>query len=327
MALGTACALLFAIDGMLEIFVHHETTQSVFIDNKESKFLHYEQQAFGRRPDAVFIGSSLTKNHISTGDFREKGWQIYNLGISGRLLADYPSMAEAALRKAPRLVVLNVSVADLVTPPHSDFMHLPDLKAAWRSGQPTMAFLESAGNFLLNKHSMHYYREPIYARIAGVLQKAAPSNAENRTPAYADQIEQRPDCDVFKRDAYKNMVVITCSNGDGIQLGRFDPSRDIQPGVPANSALNEESVRLLNEVVNMINSRSRTVVVLQPAWRGTPDINLAEVRSRIAAPVVDLRAVTFTEDDWADGGHFNLFGRRKYTARLEHELRPYLGRD
>jgi hypothetical protein len=69
------------------------------------------------------------------------------------------------------------------------------------------------------------------------------------------------------------------------------------------------------------------VVVVQPSWEGAPAIDLKAVEAGIGAPVIDLRQSTFSPADWCDGGHFNLFGRKKYSDALEAALRPYLDGD
>ncbi len=330
MAVGTALGLLAGADAGLRLYVRGHTSATRFIDNKDSKFVHYRLQPGEKPLDAVFIGSSLTKNHVSTGVFHERGWEIYNMGISGRLLGDFPSMAVQAMARHPRVVVLDVSEADLVDAPHTEFTHWDDLLAEWRAGLPAPALARSLGNYLLDRHLLHYYREPLYEAAVAAVRRLAPAPAvvtarhADRTPAYADQVSRSPDCDVFKRTAYDNMVVLTCTNGDGIQLGRYDPDLDPLPHEPTGRALDDGAIRLLREVVHGIEGQAKPVVVLQPTWEKTPDIDLKDVERRIGAPVVDLRESRFTSADWCDGGHFNLYGRRKYSEALEAALAPYL---
>lgn len=329
-AIATTFTVLLGVDVALRVYVVQRTTANRFIDNKDSKFRHYLAQPFPRSPDAVFIGSSLTKNHISTDVFRGRGWVVYNMGISGRLLGDYPSMAENALRRNPRVVVLNLSASDLLTPPSSEFTHFTDLLAQWRAGLPWATLLSSAGNFLEGRHLLHYYRAPLYENVAASFRRLAPPPAavaarrEDRAPAFADQVNRTPDCDVFKRATYDSEVVLTCTNGDGVQLGRFDPSLDPIPDEPPAGPPNESSLRLLREVVAEIGKSAKPIVVIQPSRRKSPPLDIKAIEARIGAPLIDLRTDVFSNSDWSDGGHFNLFGREKYSKLLESALRPYL---
>ena len=108
-ALIVALLFLVSIDASIYFYVVSKTTREYFIDNKESKFLHLSLQDSAQRFDAIFIGSSYTKNHISTALFESNGFRVYNLGISGRLLGDFPSMAIAATKRHPRLIILSIS--------------------------------------------------------------------------------------------------------------------------------------------------------------------------------------------------------------------------
>lgn len=332
-AVAITVSLLAIADLALLAHVRARSTVTRFIDNKESKFRHFLLQDFSSGLDAVFVGSSLTKNHVSTAEFRELGWSVYNMGISGRLLADFPSMLNRALMKSPRLVVLNISAAELFQEPQSDFVHFDDLKMHWRAGLPPAELLTSAASFLLSLHKLHYYREPLYEQIKGVAMKIVPKRSgeaveeQNRYPAHLAQLKEKPDCRVFKRATYERMEVVTCENGDGIQLGNFSSNHDTINKVPSEARLNEGALSLLTELVREGEARSKIVVVLQPSLGAAPAYDLSMLQARLGVPLIDLSREVLSEADWCDGGHFNIYGRKKYSLLLEERLRPYLARN
>ena len=331
----TILALLFgftvAADCALNIFVHFYTNKTRFIDNKQSKFLHMRNF---HPEDAVFIGSSFTKNHISTNFFQTKGWSTYNLGISGRLLADFPSMAAEAMKAKPKFIVFNISVDEIFSPPKSDYVYLQDLLAYFQSEQSSSFLLKSLYQYLLGLHTLNQYREAIYERIAGFLPKidrilghesaSAKANDQEYSPAqlasYQEQLQKAPDCDTFKKAVYSRMTVVTCTNGDGLQYGLVDFAKSHRSHPTPLEKPNKNSIRLLNKVLSMASATSKPLVVLTPVWEENYQYNLQELQSQIQAPVIDLTQTIFTDEEWCDAGHFNYYGRLKYSEVLWENL-------
>lgn len=332
-ALVTAVFSLILVDALIYFYVIGKTTKEHFIDNKESKFLHLSLQDSSEKFDAIFIGSSYTKNHISTAYFSSHGTRIYNLGISGRLLGDFPSMVTAASKSNPKLIVLSISEEELFETPKSEFVHWEDLGPLLASQDNLVSTAQTVGIYGLSLHALHYYREPVYQQLRSKLGRfvpppqllaQGPSIGDAVVSDFRDQERVGPDCVVFKAAVYERMKVLTCTNGDGIQLGRVAVNSQRPEHVPFHpNAINDGAVALLNRVIGIANSHSKIVVVLQPKWRVSPRFSVTDVENRIHAPIIDLRGNTFTDQDWCDDSHFNLFGRAKYSELMEKRLRPF----
>jgi hypothetical protein len=78
------------INFILYLYFYLITTQNTFIEEKVSKIKHFHLNEKLNR-DYIFIGSSKTIYHISTKIFNEKHLKIYNFGVSGNFLSDYPA--------------------------------------------------------------------------------------------------------------------------------------------------------------------------------------------------------------------------------------------
>jgi len=332
-ALVTAAFSLILVDALIYFYVVGKTTKEHFIDNKDSKFLHLSHQDSSEEFDVIFIGSSYTKNHISSAYFLSQGKRVYNLGISGRLLGDFPSMVTAASKSNPKLIVLSISDEELFETPKSEFVHWDDLGPLLASQYTLASMAQTVGIYGLSLHALHYYREPVYQQLRSKLAWLVPppqlliqgsSIGDAVVSDVLDQERRGADCVVFKTAVYDRMKVLTCTNGDGIQLGRVAVTSQRPEQVTFRpNAIDEGAVAFLNRVIGIANSHARVVVVLQPKWRVSPRFSVTDIESRIHAPIIDLRGNTFTDQDWCDDSHFNLFGRAKYSELMEKRLHPF----
>jgi len=325
-ALAIAFGLLATVDLAINVYVRSNTDRNRFIDSKDSKFLHLSMQEIDKPFDAIFIGSSKTKNHISTSVFRNHGINIYNLGISNRFLADFPSMVETAVSSGAKLIVLDITVDELFQPPTSNFVHADDLwpLLSTASGAKEMAIHLSA--FLLSLHTLHYHREPIYLKIRSLLNRLyavtpnKPDQIVKSVPRYENQSSIGIDCSVFKTDTYENMKVITCTNGDGAQLCKVDRKSENEKVSLDTANVNLDALRLLNRLIKRVEENAKVVVTLQPIWGRNIELDIESLRTLIKAPVVNLTSEIFSDMDWCDGHHFNIRGRQKYSTLLANRF-------
>lgn len=326
-----ALGILFAIDFWIHFYIVHKTTSVQFIDNKESKFIHLALQEKNTPFDAIFIGSSYTKNHISTATFAKRGFHVYNLGISGRLLGDFPSMTLAANSQHPKFIILNISIDELFVPPSTKFVHLDDLGPLLASSTDLTTKAEHLWSFMLSLHSLHYYREAVFLQFRDVINRFTPKIKSPPMPTnliskvnYSDQEQLGIDCDVFKTTIYEKMKVITCTNGDGAQLGYLDHQSPKKAVSFDARKVNQDAISLLNSIINSSKERSQIIVVLQPIWGRIVNVDFSELEAKINAPLLDLTSETFSDHDWCDEAHFNIFGRNLYSNLLADRLTPYL---
>jgi hypothetical protein len=328
--LAVALGLLYSVDTLIHFYIVRKTTLLQFIDNKESKFIHLALQRHDVPFDAIFIGSSYTKNHVSTASFAERGFRVYNLGISGRLLGDFPSMTIAANSHHPKFIVLNISLDELFVPPSTKFVHPDDLGPLIASSTNLTTKAEHAWSFFLSLHSLHYYREAIYLQFRDFLSRLTPQiNSPKLTTFtskinYSDQEKIGVDCDVFKTTIHEKMKVVTCTNGDGAQLGHIDQQSPKQPLSFNARKMNPDALALLNNVIASSKGKAQVVVVLQPMWGRIVKVDFTELQAQIQAPVLDLTSATFSDHDWCDEAHFNIFGRSLYSKLLADRLSTFL---
>lgn len=329
-ALGISIFFLLLVDFSIRLYVAGKTSRDQFVDNKESKFIHLSLQNQGNGFDAIFIGSSYTKNHVSTASFEKRGFHVYNLGVSGRTLADFPSMSKAATSRNPRLIVLNISLDELFVSPSSDFLNISDIGPLLSSSSDMNAMVKHVWKFLLSQHTLHYYREPIYETLRSYIARTIASlndtqHEKSLTKTNYEDLERiKIDCNIFKTAVYDNMKVITCTNGDGIQFGYVNrPSQQKHVHFDITQ-LNHDAISLLNNVIASSTEKTKVVVVLQPMWDQVVEVDLPVLQALIDAPVLDLTSATFSERDWCDEHHFNIRGRGRYSELLADRLLPYL---
>jgi len=328
--LAVALGLLYSVDTLIHFYIVRKTTPLQFIDNKESKFIHLALQGHNKPFDAIFIGSSYTKNHISTASFAERGFRVYNLGISGRLIGDFPSMTISANSHHPKFIVLNISLDELFVPPSTKFAHTDDIGPLLANSTDLSKKAEHAWSFFLSLHSLHYYREAIYLQFKDALSRMT-TQIKSPMPAtfapeinYSDQEKIGIDCDIFKTTIHDKMKVVTCTNGDGAQLGYLDRHSPKLPLGFDALKMNRDALALLNNVITSSKGKAQVIVVLQPIWGRSVKVNFNELQSQIHAPVIDLTSATFSDHDWCDEAHFNIFGRKLYSKLLADRLSPFL---
>ena len=103
---------MVGLDVVLYVFVESRTSKKNFVDNKISKAEHFKLNS-EKQKDIVFVGSSRTFNHISTNIFKENNIGIYNFGVSGNSIGDYPFIVNAIKKVGTKEIVISIRVSDL----------------------------------------------------------------------------------------------------------------------------------------------------------------------------------------------------------------------
>ena len=100
------------LDAALYVFAGNNTSNTNFVDNKISKAEHFKLNS--KKPkDIVFAGSSRTLHHISTNFFAKNNISIYNFGVSGNFIGDYPFIVNAIKKVGAKDVVISLRVSFL----------------------------------------------------------------------------------------------------------------------------------------------------------------------------------------------------------------------
>lgn len=149
LCLCLVASLIFLLDIGLYYIANHKTTESYFFDNKISKMRHFQLNN-AKAKDMVFIGSSRTLHHISTQIFKDNNLSIYNFGIPGNGLWDYPFIVDNMINYKPKKVIINIRVSDLFEDIRIANLTASEMKALY--GTDKILTLKSLPSFLKNKH-------------------------------------------------------------------------------------------------------------------------------------------------------------------------------
>ena len=103
---------MVGLDIVLYVFSENRTSKVNFVENKISKVEHFKLNS--QKPkDIVFVGSSRTLHHISTSIFAGNNISIYNFGVSGNFIGDYPYILNAIKKVGAKEVVISLRVSFL----------------------------------------------------------------------------------------------------------------------------------------------------------------------------------------------------------------------
>ena len=144
---------MVGLDIVLYVFSNNGATNKTnFDDNKISKAEHFKLNS-EKQKDIVFVGSSRTFNHISSNIFKENNISVYNFGVSGNFIGDYPFIVNAIKKVGAKEVVVSLRVSDLF----EDYIErgikiytTDELMA--NLGTNKMAFLKTLPDYLASFH-------------------------------------------------------------------------------------------------------------------------------------------------------------------------------
>ncbi|MGE4297506.1 MAG: hypothetical protein AB7E47_05700 [Desulfovibrionaceae bacterium] len=337
---ATVVLAMVALDVALDTYVRRNTTASRFIDESRSKAAHMRLHLHGAVPDMVVVGSSNTMYHISTQAFAEAGLTVYNLGVAGQDLVNYPSLVADAAATGTRVVALGLTagVFFLDQLSYARISDLRDLRALWAVDAPWNIRWLGVKDSVRRMHSLLVYSNPMYIRLrqlcarfdapgpAGAAAAPVPDGGAAApdapgAPGGAPVIPARVDCDIFDVNRVSPYKTVTkCTNGDGIIFGSLPPQA-VPPGSVKAGALNRDYVRLLAYCIDIIRrAGSQPLVVLYPGGGRVDEAGLAAIRAAVAAPVIDDSGYDPSPDMWADSAHLNYHGRLRYSRRLAAEI-------
>ena len=168
LCLCLVASLILLLDIGLYYIANHKTTETYFFDNKISKMRHFQLNNT-KAKDMVFIGSSRTLHHISTQIFKDNNLSIYNFGIPGNGLWDYPFIVDNMINYKPKKVIINIRASDLFEDIRIANLTTSEMKALY--GTDKILALKSLPSFLKNKHIFLRHSESIYYRIKTFYEK------------------------------------------------------------------------------------------------------------------------------------------------------------
>ena len=280
--------------------------------------------------DIVFVGSSRTFNHISTNIFKENNISIYNFGVSGNFIGDYPFIVNAIKKVGAKEVVVSLRVSDFF----EDYVErgikiytTDELMANF--GTNKMAFLKTLPDYLASLHLFLRYSEAIYNRVVAAYDKFTPKTATNINDFSVENfsnIEANSDCELISISEVnsnftksKKIIVVKCSNGDNILFANTIPRENNNKTLKLKGT-NSNTLRYMqNYIIDpLVKDGMKVVILLEPIFDGVRlqyDIN--EITSAIKnVKVVDLIKLEFNDDELSDWEHLNYLGRKRYSEFL-----------
>ena len=188
---------MVGLDIAFYVFADISTSKTKFVDIKTSKAKHYSVD----KSDIVFVGSSRTFNHISTNIFKENNISVYNFGVSGNFIGDYPFIVNAIKKVGVKKVIVSIKVGDLF----EDYIErgikiytTDELMANF--GTNKMAFLKTLPDYLASLHLFLRYSEALYNRVVMAYGKFTPkttTNVNNFSVENFFNIEANSDCELI----------------------------------------------------------------------------------------------------------------------------------
>lgn len=299
---------------LLFIMINLKSTKQTFVNNKYSKIKHYKLNSTNEK-DFVFIGSSRTVYHISTNTFNKKGLDVYNLGISGLGIEDYPKLIDEIIPQKPKNVVLSVSINTLYEKlPIPKYPTFIDLKYLFIVDKKL--FIESFIEYIKSFNLFLEYSETIYSKIITFYEKF-----NSNKKIYSDNNEINTllnlDCKIFDLKKLANDILnIKCTNGDGILLGNnvvFDNKKTI----------NKKTILFLKMMLDELkNSNINVILIFEPVLKCNCNYDLNLIKKEFFEyQIYDLTNFTIQESFWADDGHLNNTGRIIYSEYLSTLLK------
>lgn len=322
---------MVGLDIVLYVFSNNGATNKTnFDDNKISKAEHFKLNS-EKQKDIVFVGSSRTLHHISTNIFGENNISVYNFGVSGNFIRDYPYVSNVIKKVGAKEVVFSISAGHLFDDyAENGFKIYTTDEFIANFGTDKMTFLKTLPDFFARPHLFLRYSEGIYNRIVGFYGKFAPDNktkASNFEAKNTFDVKAHSDCDLINineinSNATKNkkIIVAKCSNGDIILFSDALPRENYGKTIELKG-LNQNTIKYFqNYVIDpLVKSGIKVVVILEPMFDGSTikyDIN--EIMPAIKnAKVIDLTNFKFDDNELSDmGHHLNYLGRKRYSEFL-----------
>jgi len=264
---------MVGLDVVLYVFAGNSTSKTNFVDNKISKAEHFKLNS--KKPkDIVFVGSSRTLHHISTNVFSENNISIYNFGVSGNFIRDYPYISNAIKKVGAKEVVISLRVSFLFDN-YAEYgfkIYTTDELVA-NFGTDKMTFLKTLPDFFARPHLFLRYSEGIYNRIVGFYGKFTPDNKTKASSFEAKNtfdVKAYSDCDLINineinSNATKNkkLIVAKCGNGDIILFSDALPRENYGKTIELKG-LNQNTIKYQNYVIDpLVKSGIKVVVILE----------------------------------------------------------------
>lgn len=314
---------------LLEFYVNLKTTKDSYI-GKFSKIEHAKLNNTFKK-DIIFIGSSKTYYSISTSRFKDNDIQVYNLGIPGLQLADFPSLVDSAIDLKPKSIVISLPITKFYTPfqipKEPSFSELSLIFS-----MDIFKFISTLYSYIQNKHTLLKYSETLYDKILNFYNKfnfykieANNSSIKNLNNMPTKLNLTNLDCKAKTINQNNNKHIrVKCQNGDGVLIGSIiEKTLNKNKETLFLKELNKDNIFYLKKIVKkIIKNKINVQIILEPMFLNYnyKKINIFEDKR---VKVLDATKLFFDAQLWADENHFNSTGRQVYSDFLIEELKNY----
>lgn len=313
-----------ALDIALQYYVEKKTNKFSFIEEKVSKARHMKLQDNAYNFDYIFIGSSRTIYHVSTQQFKDKGLQIYNFGVSNRTLEDFPYMLKEAVSLKPKNIVISIEISSLFRAGmgHYDSVTLEDLKYIFEY-KGVFEFTHALQRYIISKHLLFKHSEPIHIRLGQLYIKFNPKEKDQKLVVANENnnnFNLEADCNIFDYNYISKLKIVSkCTNGDGVLFGNTITTVKRTDNF---DRLNGTYIKMLNALLGNVKANGiEPIVILEPVYKQDYNYNLSTIQANIDGKVIDLTKMSIADENWADDKHLNVNGRKLYTNRLVDALK------
>ncbi len=317
---------LVIIDIALYFVAQSKSTKTTYINDKFSKIRHFELNN-PKNKKIVFVGSSRTFYQLSTNVFKNKGFDVYNFGVSGAQYEDYPTIIESLNKAKPKQIVISLSVNRFYN--KLNISKYPTLKEiSYYYNIDKIKFLESLKQWVVNRHLFLQYSEPIYYKLKSLYAKFdihrsdLNEKEEKSKPTIGgySYYSQLVDCNVFDiKQPSDTEVIVKCSNGDGVLIGSNPHIEKKQ--IQELKTLNLEAIKYINKLIQDIDKSIKVTVVLEPIFHNDYVYDLDKIEQKLkGVKIIDLTNFKIDDDYWLDHRHLNYKGREKYSKYLSNLL-------
>ena len=316
---------LFLLDLALYMIIDMRTTKNSFVEEKQSKIKHFELNKKENR-DIVFIGDSRTIFHISSKIFKDNGLEVYNFGVSGNSLINYPAFVIKAIEQNPKMIVLNLSLEDIYTPLEKPSSPLwEDIVFYYELGEPKLLF-SNIYKWLLSYHMVFNYSEAIVLKSKLLYERFETQSKITKKIDFSSTVSKPIvyDCRPFVfQKINKNKTIVKCSNGDGFLLGEIE-KLPIRKNLFLKS-MNSDKLLILKKIISIIESHNiKAEVIFEPIFYSQYKISTTLSNSLNDITYLNLSDYHLNKNNIIDAGHFNIHGREEYSKFLVQKLEKVL---
>ena len=310
------------VDLCLYLYSDLKTTKTTFIEEKSSKIKHFNLNKEENR-DYVFIGSSRTIYHISTEAFRKNNLNIYNFGVSGNFLLDYPSFINEAIKQKPKNIVISLPVNILFEKIKETKNPFIDDIYLYEELKEKKLFYNSIYYWVRNLHQFLNYSETIVMKIKFLYDRFETETTLGSSIKNTTLLKNHitVDCNVFGiQKINENKIIKKCSNGDGILFGNNIETSNLNYKNIELKNLNHDALELIIKYIELIkNNGINPIVIFEPILNNPYNYSIQEISKLFK--FIDLTNFKIENRYWVDSGHLNVNGRKIYSEYLSKYLR------